>query len=186
MRRAFTLIELLVVIGIIALLVSILLPVLSKAKARADRVACSAHLRDIGASFQMYLNDSKGKLPLVNTMPSLKPPVNAGPSLPKLLEPYVKTATGVFRCRSDSITEDSSSATSGLQTYFDREGSSYQYNPMLSILAGQRLQDSPLYQLGKQTLLPIVSDYEPFHGKKGQAGASNHLFADMHVSDFGS
>src|SRR2546423_3423825 len=65
-RRGFTLVELLVVIGIIALLLSILIPVLNKAKERALRVKCAAHLRNVGESLFIYANDNKGKLPQHN------------------------------------------------------------------------------------------------------------------------
>lgn len=63
-RTAFTLVELLVVIGIIALLVSILLPSLSRAKETANRVKCLANLRTIGQAFAMYNNNNKGRFPL--------------------------------------------------------------------------------------------------------------------------
>jgi len=62
-KRAFTLVELLVVIGIIALLVSILLPSLNAARKEAKLVKCLANLHSIGEAIAMYTGQSKGTLP---------------------------------------------------------------------------------------------------------------------------
>ena len=62
--NGFTLVELLVVIGIIALLISILLPALNKARAAAQVTQCQNNLRQWGIGFQMYVDESRGSLPL--------------------------------------------------------------------------------------------------------------------------
>jgi len=64
-RKGFTLVELLVVIAIIALLVSILMPALGRAREMANRLKCATQLRGIGTSIALYQNDYKDSNPAI-------------------------------------------------------------------------------------------------------------------------
>jgi prepilin-type N-terminal cleavage/methylation domain-containing protein/prepilin-type processing-associated H-X9-DG protein len=61
-QSAFTLVELLVVIGLIAVLVSLLLPVISKARSAAQSAACLSNLRQMGTAWTMYTSENRGRL----------------------------------------------------------------------------------------------------------------------------
>jgi prepilin-type N-terminal cleavage/methylation domain-containing protein/prepilin-type processing-associated H-X9-DG protein len=63
-RRGFTLIELLVVIGIIAVLVGLLLPALSKSRKQANRTACLSNLRQVYLCYQLYAQSYGDQIPI--------------------------------------------------------------------------------------------------------------------------
>ena len=63
-RVAMTLIELLCVIAIIALLAALLLPVVTQAQARAKRIQCVDHLRQVGIGLVNFGNEHGGRFPM--------------------------------------------------------------------------------------------------------------------------
>lgn len=101
---AFTLVELLVVIGIIALLISILLPSLNRARAAAREVQCLSNMRQLGLSIFSYANAHKQTLPLISPDWFIVPYVNTAPQWGTLLlEGKFLTTDEMFYCPDNTI-----------------------------------------------------------------------------------
>ena len=90
--KGFTLVELLVVIGIIALLISILLPSLNRARETANRVKCASNLRQIGQALLLYSNENRGAYPRTTASTAVSAPTWG--SNPMWNEPHSATGTG--------------------------------------------------------------------------------------------
>lgn len=112
--RAFTLVELLVVIGVIALLISILLPALNRARQQANQLACLSNLRQIDMGLLMYANNNRGRFPAPawiedpevddwiywQEKPAKPRDVQQGAIVPYLGKPF---DARVYRCPSDDV-----------------------------------------------------------------------------------
>ena len=162
----FTLIELLVVITVIAILAALLLPALGKARERANESKCRSNLHNCGLAVAMYLDDYKGVMPVAAAKPSLH--LNNDPRIADVLAPYLKIDK-VLLCPADIG-----------EAFFKAEGASYEYSTMLS---GVILEKSRWVKLNGASKVPVMYDYENFHGPAGRPTAKNYLFADGRVGD---
>jgi prepilin-type N-terminal cleavage/methylation domain-containing protein/prepilin-type processing-associated H-X9-DG protein len=132
-RRGFTLVELLVVIGIIALLISMLLPALNRARESAKTVSCSNNLRQIGVGMMQYVNANKGWFPVFTDYYMNPQDQNNKYWYQRLVNGRHITGMDVFFCPSSEMTYRQPNTVTPQYYAFYWGGISYGLNLALSI-----------------------------------------------------
>jgi prepilin-type N-terminal cleavage/methylation domain-containing protein len=198
LKNGFTLIELLVVIAIIAILASLLLPSLGRAKGKANNVVCLNQLRQLGAATRLYAQENDNRMPAAELLPSM--PIDPQRPLGRIRDVLgaslgqtgsTNSTSSVFRCPQDGF---------GM---FQKEGSSYEWNTDLNgrkmdetrtsnvrivrvtVINGepeQRSDEQKVLRFPPETT-PLLLDYEDFHPRPPKP-AKNVVYMDGHTAAF--
>jgi prepilin-type N-terminal cleavage/methylation domain-containing protein/prepilin-type processing-associated H-X9-DG protein len=186
----FTLIELLVVIAIIAILAGMLLPALSKAKAKAHSTKCLSNQKQQGIAFMMYVDDNRDNYPVHPTWSTAGGRIGMHSAYDsnrygwtnRPLNVYA-SAEDIFRCPSDkgdslNFNSGAKFGTNTIRTCFDAYGTSYLVQWVSDAFRTKRVTGDSLNPLAvppikgsqvamRPTTKLIQADW-PWHGNRDQ------------------
>ncbi len=212
LHPGFSLLEVLVSVAVIALLLSLLLPLLSHARSLAYRAVCANNLRQINVGFQGYVQDNKDVFPQADSLPDWlyggveftatthEPVLAMNRPINKYLSGEVRqaggSATKLFRCPSDagifargtSIRGNpAASILPGGGTCYETYGNSYRANPLLmdSTVAGFDTLHRPLalYDILVDTSrLLVTADPAWYYATLGRHEDTPPLEASWHTA----
>jgi prepilin-type N-terminal cleavage/methylation domain-containing protein/prepilin-type processing-associated H-X9-DG protein len=193
--RGFTLMELLVVLGIMALLMGLLLPALSRVRAQASSVACMSNLRQVGTLLLIYSNQNRGWVyPVGERDPFTGAPQTFGTNVPRddrwptyVFDPRVWNPPTLI-CPSDIDPAEEHTyvlnmhlAVKGVR--FGGMGLGALKSPE-TVVAGEKRTTVPDYYMERGPAGSDNSEFnrvvEPF--RHGVRLGSNYLYLDLHVS----
>lgn len=176
---AFTLVELLVVIAIIAILAAILLPALSKAKAKSQDLACRNNLKQLQLCWNLYVDDFQGLLPPITTLMtsanswmSPAPSWAVGDAITDLTASNLQTGVlfpynrslGVYHCPADKSTVDQNPSVPRTRSYQLDEGLNGTYPQHAPLPPGwKKLKFSDLLHPSPTDVLTFI-DSDPVTG----------------------
>lgn len=171
----FTLVELLVVIGLIAVLIALLMPALTKARRQAEKVTCQSNLRQVGQALLMYAQNWKGWM-YPPGLHSGKAPANCWPVVV-----FNKWNPPILLCPSDfePILEHSYILNNHLEEREIKLGSTglAGLTPADVIVMGEKRSDRPDYYMSANNFEDRVE-----HFRHGISVGSNYLYMDWHVA----
>ncbi len=178
-RRGMTLVEVIVVISMIGILVSLLLPAFQQARLRAKSSICLSNLHQLDLALAAYAQDHAGDFPtaldsfhyFMLSNDHSGTPVASGDlvDIQDALKPYVSDRR-IFRCPMDRT-----EPWVDKPTFFDLDGSSYEYHEHTSVTPYPSTASDPTTDL-------LFCDYGYFHGgDSGLDGRLNGVFADGHA-----
>lgn len=182
-RRGFTLIELLVVIAIIAILAALLLPALSQAKGRAQRITCLNHQKQLVLATTLHVMDHEGLYPSSNASDKWPQAIRPGYDNLKLLGcPVDPSSTGITDPAASADAAPRSFVLNGWTDYFDSlpqpvlsevMPESEIRNPSETVVLGEKESGLGDFLMDLRTTNQLTVLEQTRHG-----GGANYAFAD--------
>lgn len=184
-RRGYTLLELLVVVGVIAILISMLLPSLRRSMVIASQTVCMHHLRDLGIGLRLYRYDNDGWLPnavhpALDTMPGAEPE----PWFLKLFPSHIRDFN-VLACPDDPYKFRMKRIASVLRTPEPEnvgDYPSYGINSFIMMSGGGFLADLDRHEPTRPLNTLLLADAGPDHPSNSREDGHGHQGPRRNVS----